>query len=263
MDDSKSGSESQEKGFKKSKDRAEEFEKAFRFKMSGYAPLPLQRIQTPPKPFPFEALGIIPGAAAKRIHEVVQAPDGTCGQSILAVMSLACQGFVDVNVDGRVCPTSLFFITISESGERKSGADRVALKSIYEWQKMLVQQHKKQQVDFKNKYDLWKKKREKALLNAKESSKETCFLNFEDQPKPPCEGLMICDEPTIEGLEQLLGKGQPSGGIFSDEGGRLVGGHAMNAENALKTACGLSNLWDGKPFTRVRKGEGSKIYYGR
>lgn len=37
----------------------------------------------------------------------------------------------------------------------------------------------------------------------------------------------------------------------------------MNADNALKTACGLSNLWDGKPLTRVRKSEGSKIYYGR
>lgn len=37
----------------------------------------------------------------------------------------------------------------------------------------------------------------------------------------------------------------------------------MNADNALKTACGLSNLWDGKPLTRVRKSEGSKIHYGR
>jgi hypothetical protein len=37
----------------------------------------------------------------------------------------------------------------------------------------------------------------------------------------------------------------------------------MNADNALKTACGLSNLWDGKPLTRVRKSEGSKIYHGR
>lgn len=52
-------------------------------------------------------------------------------------------------------------------------------------------------------------------------------------------------------------------GIFSDEGGRIVGGHAMNSDNALKTACGLSNLWDGKPLTRVRKSEGSKIFYGR
>ena len=74
---------------------------------------------------------------------------------------------------------------------------------------------------------------------------------------------MLCDEPTLEGLEQLLERGQPSAGIFSDEGGRLIGGHAMNSDNALKTACGLSSLWDGKPLTRVRKGEGSKILYGR
>lgn len=263
MDGNKSGSEGQEKGFTESQNSAEELEKAFRTKINGFASLPLQRVQTPPKPFPFEALGAIPGAAAKRIHEVVQAPDSICGQSILAVMSLACQGFIDVEVDGRICPSSLFFITISDSGERKSAADKVALNPINEWQKMLVQQHKKQQVDFKNKHDLWKKKREVTLKKATESTKDSCFLKIEDEPKPPCEGLMICDEPTLEGLEQLLGKGQPSAGIFSDEGGRLVGGHAMNADNALKTACGLSNLWDGKPLTRVRKSEGSKIYYGR
>lgn len=30
------------------------------------------------------------GTAARRIHEVVQAPAATCGQSILAALSLKC-----------------------------------------------------------------------------------------------------------------------------------------------------------------------------
>jgi hypothetical protein len=45
----------------------------------------------PAKPYPFEALGCIAGGAARRIYEVVQAPDATCGQSVLAALSLYCQ----------------------------------------------------------------------------------------------------------------------------------------------------------------------------
>src|SRR6185436_721455 len=258
----------QEKDFIQSKILAENLEKQCMDKIKGksnvlYAPLPLQRESHPPKSYPFDALGPIAGKAARRIHEVVQAPDATCGQSVLAALSLACQGFVDVQIDGRRYPTSLFMLTISESGERKSATDKIALKPIYEWQMMLVQQHKRKTVDYKNQHDIWKRKREVAIKTASENSTENKVLNLEQEPEQPCEGLMLCEEPTLEGLEQLLERGQPSAGVFSDEGGRLVGGHAMNADNALKTSCGLSNLWDGKPLTRVRKSEGSKIYYGR
>jgi hypothetical protein len=227
-----------------------------------YAPLPLQRDATPAKPYPFDALGPIAGAAARRIHEVVQAPDATCGQSILAVLSLACQGFVEVHIDGRVHPTSLYLLTISESGERQSAADKVALKSINAWQRMLVEQHKRLLTEHKNKYEVWKARRSVAIREASTSIGDG-LTTLEPEPSPPCEGLILCEEPTLEGLEKLLTHGQPSAGIFLDEGGRLVGGHAMNVENLLKTSCGLSNLWDGKPLTRVRKGEESKIHYGR
>lgn len=260
--------EKQAEEFEGSKIRAEELEKQCREKAkektSGtYAPLPLQREAAPAKPYPFDELGPIVGAAARRIHEVVQAPDATCGQSVLAALSLACQGFVDVHVEGRTYPTSLFMLTISESGERKSAVDKVVLKPISDWQRMLVDQHKKQLIEYKNKSDIWKHRRGAAIKAASDKANDGELVCLEPEPQQPCEGLMLCEEPTLEGLEQLLERSQPSVGIFSDEGGRLVGGHAMNADNALKTACGLSNLWDGKPLTRVRKSEGSKIYYGR
>lgn len=268
MHDNKVSVEKPDKNFKESQILAAELEKNCIEKLTRkptglYEPLPLQRESSPAKPYPFDALGPILGAAARRIHEVVQAPDATCGQSLLAALSLAVQGFVDVHVDGRMCPSSLFMLTVSESGERKTGVDKIALKPIYDWQKMLVKQHKNLMVEYKNKHDIWKCKRGAAIKLASDNPTDIGLVNLESEPQQPCEGLILCEEPTIEGLEQLLERGQPSAGVFSDEGGRLVGGHAMNADNALKTACGLSNLWDGKPLTRVRKSEGSKIYYGR
>lgn len=267
MNDSTQNTDIQEEEFKGSKIRAAELEKQCKEKAkegssSLYAPLPLQRETAPVKPYPFDALGPILGVAARRIHEVVQAPDATCGQSVLAALSLACQAFIDVQIDGRIYPTSLFMLTISESGERKSGADKVALKPINDWQRMLVQTHKKLFIEYKTKSEIWKHRRAAVIKAVSEKSNEEAVC-LEPEPQQPCEGLILCEEPTLEGLEQLLERGQPSAGVFSDEGGRLVGGHAMNADNALKTACGLSNLWDGKPLTRVRKSEASKIYYGR
>src|SRR5262245_64459772 len=37
----------------------------------------------------------------------------------------------------------------------------------------------------------------------------------------------------------------------------------MGEENKLKTAAGLSALWDGEPVRRVRAGDGAAIFSGR
>ena len=50
-------------------------------------PMPLQRPLSPPKPFPIDALGEILGPAVTKIAEIIQAPLGICGQSILAAVA--------------------------------------------------------------------------------------------------------------------------------------------------------------------------------
>jgi hypothetical protein len=65
------------------------------------------------------------------------------------------------------------------------------------------------------------------------------------------------EEPTIEGLAKLLMVGQPSVGVFSTEGGQFIGGHPMSDEAKLRSAAGLSRLWDGESWKRVRAQEGA------
>jgi hypothetical protein len=70
-------------------------------------------------------------------------------------------------------------------------------------------------------------------------------------------------EPTFEGLTRLFAHGQPSLGIFSDEGGQFLGGHAMNSENRQKTLAALNDCWQGNPIRRTRGGDGHLTLYGR
>src|SRR5207247_7663186 len=71
-------------------------------------------------------------------------------------------------------------------------------------------------------------------------------------PVPPLDPLLICPEPTFEGLCKLFRVGQPSLGIFASEGGQFIGGHGMSDDAKLRTAAGLSATWDGEPIKRVR-----------
>ena len=83
------------------------------------------------------------------------------------------------------------------------------------------------------------------------------------EPAAPLLPLFTCQEPTFEGLCRALEHGQPSIGIFATEGGQFIAGHAMSAENKLKTAAGLSCAWDGERINRVRAGDGVTILMGR
>lgn len=154
---------------------------------------------------------------------------------------------------------TLFLITIAESGERKSATDKVALNPIYKWQKMLSDVYREEFTNYQKQYDLWDVQKKAYFKDINQSSKTFDI----PKPLPPLEPLMFVDEPTYEGVVKLLSTGQPSLGIFSDEGGRFFGGHAMNRDNQIKTIGGLSSLWDARPVNRSRAGDGSMVLYGK
>lgn len=223
-------------------------------------PLPLHRELEAPKPFPFDALGPILGQAALAMYQVIKAPDAICAQSVLAAAALATQTFANVVMDGREMPLSIFFITIAESGDRKSGTDKVALKSVADWQKLLADSYRSQLSRFLLKKESWEMRKKTWF----KSNPKTRDLFNEPMPIAPLRPLLLAEEPTYEGIVKYFAdNGQPSIGLFSDEGGRFFGGHAMQQENRLKTISGLCSILDGKPITRLRSGDGDILLYGR
>ena len=75
--------------------------------------------------------------------------------------------------------------------------------------------------------------------------------------------MRLVGDPTYEGLVKAFIKGHPSVLILSDEAGVILGGYTFNKDNRIKTAAGLSKVWDGSPINRTRGGDGTQTLRGR
>jgi hypothetical protein len=227
-------------------------------------PEPLRRALPAAQPYPIDALGDLLAPMARALQQAIQAPDAICAQSVLAGATLAVQAFANVTIDGRRFPVSAYFIDIGESGERRSAVDRCALYPHYAYERSLYEEHASATQRYTNDLDAWKRAREEMLKGKGSRDEKRDHLEaLGPPPTAPLDPVLLCEEPTYEGLIKLFLHGQRSLGLFSDEGGRFLGGHAMNEEHVLKTSTGLSELWDGKRVSRVRATDTTTMLYGR
>ena len=210
--------------------------------------------------FPIHALGPVLSDAVMAVHEAIQAPLSLCAHSMLAAATFATQHIADVTIDGRRSPLSEFFISVAESGERKSTLDSLALSAVRAIERTRQDEYRRQYAEYK--FGLEQaKKYTKQLLNSAESDEETPSPPLE--PAEPTPAEMIFDDVTIEGLQNRMTTGYPSMGIFCDEGGVILGGHSMKPENIMKSLSGFSNFWDGKSVKRLRVLDGARTLHGR
>lgn len=231
-------------------------------------PQPLLRPIPPGAPYPVEALGPLE-AVVRAVHDITQAPIAIPAQSALAVASLAVQAFVNVQTLGGDAPCSLFCLTIAESGERKSASDRLFMRPFQLHERAQEAQYREEMEAYTLAHDIWAAKRKKMLDGATKKDRTASTGSEADlralgaEPRPPLFPNILAQDPTFEGLLKLYQSGRPSLGLFSDEGGGFIGGHAMSNDNRLKTIAGLSQLWNGDPVNRVRAGDGPSTYPGR
>jgi hypothetical protein len=232
-------------------------------------PEPLTAPLPDAEPYPVEALGDLLAPAVSAMVETIKAPVALCAQSVLAAAAFAAQAHFDVATPwGETKPTTLFFLTTGTSGERKSATDEAVLGAAKAQEREESQAYAQAMIEFETALASWKAASE---ASKRQASKEGGTIKaFQDAaaklgppPDPPIVPIRFLTDPTVEGLAKLLAQGQPSVALFSDEGGLLIGGHALNSDNALKTLARWCKLWDGAPFDRVRAGDGATILYGR
>lgn len=227
-------------------------------------PQPLVREIKAGEAYPVEALGPLKGDV-EYVQGRTLAPIAIPAQSALAVASLAVMGFADVETLIGRSPTALYFLSIANSGERKSSCDSFFMKPIRAFEGEAADKLEKAMAIWSDENAIWKAKRNELLKEAKEGD-ELAKQGLQDlgpAPVPPPSGDLVVTEPTYEGLTRAFKEGRPALGIFADEGGQFLGGNAMNSDNRLKTLAALNDLWGGNPIKRTRQGEGSYTLAGR
>ena len=190
--------------------------------------------------------------AVEAIAAVTQAPEAIAMQSVLAATTVSVQHLVNVETLFGSSPTSLFFLTVGESGERKSSCDGLALAGLKKYEK--------------------EKRRAANGANAEKTSYwSDCDLIEDPQSnghrRPPRSNdlnqKILFGDVTIEGLLRALDTNQPSVGLFTDEGGQFFGGHSMKSQNSLGSAARLSKLWDAGEVDLIRATADPIELYGR
>lgn len=216
------------------------------------------------QPFPIDALGPLKDAALA-IHYRTQAPLAMCAQSALAAATLAAQAQRDVMLPGGGRkPLTAIFVSIAESGERKSSVDRVALAAVYEVEQEWRQQSEGERLGYMNAKTAWDSAREKVKRGKSDMATMRIALDaIGPEPKSPPHPMLLVADPTPEALTLHLGQGRPMAGVFTAEGGLLIGGAAFNDEARMRTAALFNTLWDGDPIRRLRVGTGANFLPGR
>lgn len=209
---------------------------------SALDPLPeLEPVQ--PNAFPFHAMGAVLGEAARSIARDVQAPDSLAGGSVLAAAGLASSPLANVILPhGQRSPLSLFVVTGAGSGDRKSAVDAVACHEIEETRKEQAREYTRLLKQFEDERAARKKGDAEAEMPAPRS--------------------ITTGNATIEGICKLL-KAQSTIGVFSAEGGEMLGGHSMRDERRSAGLAFYLKGWSGESLDSLRGGEGLTVLLGR
>lgn len=228
---------------------------------------PLFRALPPAEPFPLHAMGPL-RLAAEAIHDTTQAPVAVCAQSVLAAAALAVQAHRDVELPGGAGrrPLTGLFVSVLDSGERKSTVDRLAVRAAYGVEAGFRDAAQSAAASYVNEKEAWDEARKHVkgikANKANRDSMKAALNALGPEPLPPPHPMLLVADPTPEALVLHLTT-RPWGGLFTAEGGLFVGGSAMNDETRMRTGALLNTLWDGDPIRRLRVTTGAAFLPGR
>lgn len=222
-------------------------------------PVPLRK-ELKPEPYPLVDLPPIIRDAVEEVQAYVQAPTALVAASALSVVSTAVQPLFDIRRDAILSgPSSLFFLTVAESGERKTAIDKLFMAPLTEWQAKQSRAFRDKQAQYDLAMEEWEEQYKNLLgqLRAGMFADQvgTAFDPTRQleavKPKEPRKAEVLRGDDTTEAL--LIGmQDYPVAAVISAEAGVIFGSHSMNAERATGNLSVFNLLWDGVTIRQNR-----------
>ena len=213
--------------------------------------------------YPLDALPNSLRGAVEEVLGFTKAPVVLVASSALASLSLATQAHVDIKRAEKLTgPSSLFLMTIADSGERKSTCDGFFSKAIQAYEQEQAELAKPLLKDHAAAVSAWTAEREGVLSAIKEAGKKgksvaalrDILTQIEhDKPEPPRVPKLIRGDETPENLAYVLAKEWPAGGVISSEAAVVLGAHGMGKDSIMRNLGLLNILWDGGELSVGRR----------
>jgi hypothetical protein len=221
---------------------------------TGLAPKPLLPDTAPPTPYPLNALPYVMRCAVEAIAEHAMVPAAIAGQCVIGAATHLAQTRVNAwHYKGKPegAPCSLFMLSLFDSGEGKSSARELAFKTIDEAEKEARARHRQVCAEIETMVAGLKGKAREEFLAA--------------HPLPPDPKTQYSDA-TYEPIVGDFIRGKSAASWDTDEGGQMLGGHALKADTVAATLGGLTTGFSSGKFERTRSRgnlEGSGVAFDR
>ncbi len=176
------------------------------------APRPLPQVSDP-APYPVSALGCHADFVSL-VASHVATSEIIVANTALATLSLCIQGVADIVVESRNTPLSLYFLTVAESGDRKSSVDSIVTAGVRRYERSAL-------TAYEDDIKLWDKEifaydsAKKALSRGRDHTKILDGLEqLGDPPVMPRSPRLLVSDLTVQGLYRQYQVGRHSLGVF-------------------------------------------------
>ena len=225
-------------------------------------PEPFQLVQNT-FDYPINALPSIIQAAVCEVLDFVQCPPALAASSALGALSVCAQHLASVRrSESLIGPISLYFLTVAESGERKTACDKYFSSAMKAYEIDQAELGKPALKDYKAAKLSWDAKIEGLTAKIKEqvkAGKSTLVFEQElqdvirEEPIKPRVPRLLYGDTTSEQLAYSLAHNYPSAALISSEAGVVFGSHSMTGDSAMRNLALLNVLWDGDTHTVDRR----------
>ena len=177
--------------------------------------------------FPIDALGKTLADAARAIAKIIQCPLSTAAGVVLAHAAAAAQGIANVRTSKGTLLTSIAVLSIVESSEGKTGAEKIANRPFDDYEKELRKAHREQMRAYIVKAGIWAAQREDLK---KESDYEKLYEHEKLKPVPPHKPRVLIGGGDSRGYHQGAGRYAAVGASVAQRSGAVPAWRSLRRE---------------------------------